>query len=252
MSALRPFISYFGSKWRAAPKYPTPQHRLIVEPFAGSAGYSLRYWHHDVLLVEKSEPIAAIWDYLIHAPAAEIAALPLMEPGQKVDDVPGLTQVQRWLLGMWMNAGSATPKKTLTNWLAPNGQRVACSSWGEDIRARLAEQVTHIRHWQIIHGDFTQAPDVEATWFVDPPYMGAMGDHYPCGSSDLDYAQLAEWCRARQGQALVCEAQGATWLPFEPLGAFKANERGSHTKAKALEALWQSQPQQVVLPGVAA
>jgi hypothetical protein len=40
---VRPFFSFFGSKWRVAPHYPAPERDLIIEPFAGSAGYSLRH-----------------------------------------------------------------------------------------------------------------------------------------------------------------------------------------------------------------
>lgn len=40
--ALKPFWRYYGGKYRAAPRYPVPLHRTIVEPFAGAAGYSLR------------------------------------------------------------------------------------------------------------------------------------------------------------------------------------------------------------------
>jgi len=43
MSGLRPFWRYYGGKWRAAPSYPSPRCETIIEPFAGAAGYSLRY-----------------------------------------------------------------------------------------------------------------------------------------------------------------------------------------------------------------
>ena len=39
---LKPFWRYYGGKYRAAPAYPPPRLGTIVEPFAGSAGYSLR------------------------------------------------------------------------------------------------------------------------------------------------------------------------------------------------------------------
>jgi len=235
---LRPFFSYFGGKWRAAPHYPAPAHGRIVEPFAGSAGYAVRHAHLDVLLLEKSEPIAAVWDYLIKVSPEELLALPLLDYGQKVDDVPGLTQEQRWLIGLWCNPGSSQPKKTLMHWPAPDGSRVPMSVWGDDVRARLARQVPLIRHWKILHADYSAAPDVVGTWFVDPPYQYALGRNYPCGSKAIDFAKLADWCRARRGQTIVCEAQGADWLPFQPLGQFKANARGSHKKAKAAEAIW--------------
>ena len=43
VTRLRPFFCYYGGKWRAAPKYPPPEHDTIVEPFAGAAGYATRY-----------------------------------------------------------------------------------------------------------------------------------------------------------------------------------------------------------------
>jgi hypothetical protein len=39
---LEPMFTYLGGKWRLAPKYPPPIHDTIIEPFCGSAGYSLR------------------------------------------------------------------------------------------------------------------------------------------------------------------------------------------------------------------
>lgn len=32
MSDLKPFFYFYGGKWRAAPKYPRPEHDFIVEP----------------------------------------------------------------------------------------------------------------------------------------------------------------------------------------------------------------------------
>ena len=63
---LRPFFGYYGGKWRDALKhYPEPDHETIVEPFAGSAGFSLRYAHRKIILCEIDpewtwEPVAWI------------------------------------------------------------------------------------------------------------------------------------------------------------------------------------------------
>jgi hypothetical protein len=232
-------FSYFGGKWRSAPAYPQPEHATIIEPFAGSAGYSLRYPSRQIVLVEKSEPIAAIWDYLIHATAAEILALPLLEPGQSVDTL-AVSQVARWLIGMWVNPGSAQPKKTLGNWKGSD----ACWSldsviWSAKSRRRIARQVGHIRHWRIIHGDYTDAPDVNATWYIDPPYQ-RMGKHYPHGADAIDFGRLGTWCRSRRGQVIVCEADGADWLPFRYLGAMKACPVNSTGVSR--EAIWTNEP----------
>jgi hypothetical protein len=38
--ALKPFFNYYGGKWRVARRYAPPEHDLIIEPFAGAAGYA--------------------------------------------------------------------------------------------------------------------------------------------------------------------------------------------------------------------
>jgi hypothetical protein len=55
---VRPFFGYYGGKWRDSVKhYPKPQFETIIEPFAGSAGYSLRYASHNVRLYEIDPPL---------------------------------------------------------------------------------------------------------------------------------------------------------------------------------------------------
>ena len=232
---LRPFWRYYGGKWRAvqADAYPRPLHDTIVEPFAGAAGYALR-WGGDrnVVLVEKYPTIAAIWRYLIQVDPAEIRAIP------ETDDVDALPewvpQSARWLVGFTMNSCAASPRKTLRS-----GRRKLRAAhrqyegWTPAMRERVASQVPHIRHWQVIEGDYSAAPDVEATWFIDSPYELA-GKHYVHGSRGIDYAALAAWCRSRRGQPIVCEQLGASWLPFRRLGVFQAGP----SKQRSAEAIW--------------
>ena len=52
-----------------------------------------------------------------------------------------------------------------------------------------------------------------------------------------DYEALADWCRSRRGQVIVCENVGADWLPFEPFITIKANESKSGGKVSR-EAIW--------------
>ena len=79
----------------------------------------------------------------------------------------------------------------------------------------VARGIPRIRHWTLIEGDYHDSPDVRATWFIDPPYQ-EMGKHYPNGSKDLDFEELGRWCQAQRGQVIVCENEGADWLPFRP------------------------------------
>ena len=243
MSSLRPFFTYYGGKWRAAPKYPPPMSDTIVEPFAGSAGYSMRWPDRKVVLVERDPYVAGTWRYLLSVSEAEVLALPDLEPGQSTDDLD-VPQEARWLIGWWLNGGSAQPKKTAGSWMrrqTENGGQGWSTgggqlSWGSAVRQRIASQLPAIRHWTLIEGDYTEAPDVPATWFVDPPYIDK-GRHYRLGSDSLDYQALAEWCRSRRGQVMVCENVGADWLPFRPFIDIKASEAKQGGKVSR-EALW--------------
>jgi hypothetical protein len=232
MTGLRPFWRYYGAKWRIAPRYPAPRHRTIVEPFAGAAGYSLRYPDREVILVEKYHVIAAIWRWLIAATPDEVRAIPCVDA---VADLPEWVPAgARLLVGMRMNAAAVRPNARISaGLLARRALNRWCEGWTAKMRERAASQVSAIRHWRVIEGDYTAAPDVEATWFVDSPYSGRPGSHYTHGSRDLDYPALGRWCRARRGQTVVCEAAGADWLPFAPFGSVRGM-----SGAPSREAIW--------------
>ena len=231
-----PFFSFYGGKWRSAPRYPSPNYRRIVEPFAGAAGYSVRHADHDVILVEKDPRIAALWRYLIAATPEQIGRLPLIDMDQSVDDLDVCPE-EASLIGFWLNKGTASPCKKPGAWMR---NRIRPKSfWGPEIRSRIAEQVSSISHWTIIEGDYSEAPDIEATWFIDPPYKGA-GKLYRCSSTAIDFSILGSWCRERPGQVMVCENDGADWLPFSPYLVTKSTE-GKNGKGGSREALWQQE-----------
>lgn len=218
---LRPFWTFFGGKWRLAPRYPTPKYGTVIEPFAGAAGYSLRYAHLNVLLVEKDPLIAEMWRWLIRVSPEEVRALPLLPESGCVDDAKWPCEAARNLAGFWITRGAAHPNRTASAWM--RDPRYKKWSWGAFARERVASQVNAIKHWQVIEGDYSTAPDIEATWFIDPPYFRA-GVRYRCGSDHLDFDTLAAFCRDRKGQTIVCEQEGADWLPFRHFHAAKANE----------------------------
>jgi len=223
---LRPFFSYFGGKWTLAPHYPAPGiGDQIVEPFAGSAGYATRYPDREVILVERAPLIAALWRWLTKVSVDEVMGLPL-DPS----DIKSLPQEARWLIGFWCARGRCRPARTLGSaWLRSG--KWPTSFWGKSARARIAEQVTAIRHWQIIEGDYTAAPDVDAVWFVDPPYVGAR--HYLARVDS--YPALGGWCRSRKGTVIVCEQDGADWLPFVPFRSAKSISRWQYGEVVYLQ-----------------
>jgi hypothetical protein len=213
--AMWPFFTYLGGKWRAAPLYPSPTHSTIIEPFAGSAGYALRHYEHDVVLYDADPLIAALWRYLISVSAEEILRLPLVV--EHVDEVPG-PEEGRWLVGFWLNKGMTGPCKTPSKWMR-DGWRPK-SMWGPEIRDRIASQVEMIRHWKAFHvDDYSSIETPPATWFVDPPYNDRVGKRYRAKVANFDH--LSSWCRDLEGQVIVCERHGANWLPFEPLAHIK-------------------------------
>jgi hypothetical protein len=229
---LRPFFSYYGAKWRIVPLYPTPAYGRIVEPFAGSAAYATTWHASDVTLIDSDEVICGVWDYLIHVSADEVRSLPILAAGQSVADVQ-IPQEARWLIGFWLNQGTTHPCLTPSKWVRDDDSGRA--GWSPAIRERVARQVDAIRHWRVIHGGYQDAPDVDATWMIDPPYQGPPGRHYRY--HDIDYDELAAWCRSRPGQVIVCEQRGATWLPFRPLARAQAGG-GSGRSGWSDEVVW--------------
>ena len=247
--SLRPFWRYYGGKWRAAPRYPRPLHETIVEPFAGAAGYSLRYPERKVVLVEKYAVIAEIWRYLIGVSAAEVMRIPVTD---SLDDLPSwVPQGARWLVGFTFASADAEPRRNTSAGVRKlrDAGDFAIGGWSEVMRARVARQVQQIRHWRVIEGDYSDAPDVTATWFVDPPYQRA-GIHYKHPSTAIDFAALGAWCRSRPGQVIACEADGATWLPFRTFGPPRTT---AINRSTSREAIWTSDPpRQVDMFGGAA
>lgn len=207
---LHRFFSYFGSKHASALTYPAPKHTKIIEPFAGSAGYSLHYADLNIRLFDTNPRIVGVWDFLIHASRVDILALPDIRAGQATHDFD-ICQEARWLIGWWLTPSTGRPGIKPCSWMIagarPNGY------WGSSTRERLANQVDKIRHWKVKLASYESIPNERATWFVDPPYQYVKHRVYTCGK--IDYAHLSAWVNERTGQTIVCEQQGADWLPFD-------------------------------------
>ena len=139
---MRPFFTYYGGKWSMARRYAPVRHELIIEPFAGSAGFSVRHEAPRAVLCDVNPQVAEVWRYLIATPADEIRALPLLLPGQDVADLP-LCQEARWLIGWNLSKGAESPRRTLSAW--GRVPKYASQFWGERVRERIASQVDLIR-----------------------------------------------------------------------------------------------------------
>jgi len=212
-------FSYYGSKSKIVDYYPPPKHKRIIEPFAGSARYSLKYWQNDVLIVDKFETIANLWKWLQTQTPNDILGLPNMDKGEdlRLIDIPKEAKV---LIGFCINRGSVTPKNIASGF----------NNWNED-KKRIAGELHKIKHWTIIHGSYEDLENVEATWFIDPPYQFG-GEHYIESTKNIDFLKLAEWCMTRKGQTIVCENTKADWLPFKPMKEMYGSQY------KTTEAIW--------------
>ena len=240
MSTARPFLSFYGGKWRMAARLPAPIYPLIIEPFAGSLGYSVRHGAGKrVLGIERDPVIASVWQWLVSASEADVLALPLLEPEDDLRIMgTDLAPAERALIGLWLNKGMTAPCHRPSKWMRDPLPGRLETFWGAGVRERIARQLPLIAEWTITEGDYTTAPDVEATWLIDPPYAGPAGARYKFGNRGLSYGALGEWCRSRRGQVIVCEQVGADWLPFEPV-SFKVKAATGRGAGFSAEAIWQ-------------
>jgi hypothetical protein len=242
---MKPMFSFYGSKFRVAPHYPKPAHPTIIEPFAGSAGYSLRYPNHQIYLYDADPIICAVWDYLIHVSPDEIRRLPVQF--DHIDELR-LPQEPKWLIGFWLNKGTVQPSKSPSKWMRDyQSRQPGCTYWSPAVIERIAQQVPDIRHWTISQASYETIPDTPATWFIDPPYEVA-GRAYRF--HDIDYPALGDWCRSRTGRTVVCENAGAAWLPFRTFRTIKGLE-GKRGGKKSEEVIWTSEECQTSPPAAA-
>lgn len=204
MKRLKPFWSFYGAKYNLASKYCSPIGDSIVEPFAGSAQYSLLHYRKNVQLYDIDENICMIWDYLIKAKTNDIKRLTL--DFECIDDLQGYTQEEKVLMGFWCGKAISVPQK--------KPSKFALHKNTPDYKRRAINQVKYIRHWKIKQCSYNEIPNMHSTWFIDPPYT--VGGH-KYRFSKIDYQHLSTWCKNRKGLSIVCENNQADWLPFRRL-----------------------------------
>jgi hypothetical protein len=227
---------YYGAKSKLARYYPAPKYDTIVEPFAGAAGYSLHWATPDtrVILCELNPKVAGIWRRIQGMTAEEVEGIEVPPVG---------TRTHEWLI-LAGCAGASFSGAMMRPNSNPDGYVVTSRMVKvfPHIQRRIIKALPLVRNWKILEGSYeTTCPDVEATWFVDPPYQVQLdrpqgnGAGYACGSSGIDFPALGRWCRERRGQVIVCEQKGADWLPFEDLKEISTTGGG---KRRTMEVFW--------------
>ncbi len=155
MVYTRTMFNYFGSKRRLAKTYQPPKHDLIVEPFGGSAQYAVAWLVERPSLraiVFDTDPLViASWRRMLAATPAEILAWPVPEDGDATRDYIDQANYSGGFCPTVTGRSPLTFQQSKARWAA------ARSAIGDRIE------------WHL--GDYRDAPDIEATWFVDPPYQ---------------------------------------------------------------------------------
>jgi hypothetical protein len=234
---VRPFFSYYGSKWTGAKHYGPPRHDLVIEPFAGSASYATRWDCENVRLYDLSQDICDLWSWLIGCSVEDVERIP--DAFESYAEVLALPRGPQMLVRFWVSKGRAEPSGTLSPWYFQWRNAQDCRVWGPAVKRRIVEQKPLIVRWSIERKAWWEI-DVEAAhWHIDPPYNNDAGSRYP--HSNLAYSSLAAWCRGLPGHVDVCENVGAEWLPFAPLYDV-VTSRGRRSGAISREAVWRSTP----------
>lgn len=221
--------SYYGSKCKIVDLYPTPKHNKIIEPFAGSARYSLKYFDRDILLVDKYEVVVKIWKWLQQCSEKDILSLPILKTGETTKDYTFDCEEQILLMGFIVARGVSRPQYKVSSFAGSEKQYHFKYTY-----KNIAKQLFKIKHWEIIQGCYTEIKNEKATWFIDPPYKEG-GQNYACSNRDIDFKHLAAWSKERKGQAIVCENTKADWLDFKPLKAIQG------TINKSIEVIWSNE-----------
>ena len=221
MMKLPRFFNYYGSKNQLSSLYARPRHDVLIEPFAGSAAYSLLHWKRKVKLYDLDDRICAIWDYLIHVSEDEILSLPIINVGESIDDYK-LTYEQRLLISKNLTDATCSFSNRITKGFASRAfEKNEYSIWGHRRRLTISRNLQYIRHWTIDNISYEKIDNTKACWFIDPPYECVQGREYKHNKIDFDH--LAKYCKSRIGQTIVCEnTNSKKWLPFRELKEISA------------------------------
>ena len=210
--AHRTAFSYYGGKGMLASRYPAPQHKTIIEPFAGGAAYSLKYYKHDVFLNDLNPKTYQIWQFILSSNALKyIKKIPIKPTkGINVNDIADEIDAPvglRYILQSACNVGVMGTEKN-----CKSITKIGAVKWKHNTINKLLYWWPKLRHWQITNKDYSKINNEIATWFIDPPYSNDAGKLYE--TNDINYNNLANWCLNRNGFIIVCENYGAKWLPF--------------------------------------
>lgn len=227
-----PLFKWFGSKWLASRLYPAPAYHRVYEPFAGSAGYSLRHHDRQVTLWEANQNVAELWRWLINeAQSSDVLDIPLkLREGQDIRKL-GLSRGQALLLKHWQRTNNVGECWTVSPWGTKPGQ------WTANTRARVAEQLHAVKHWRFCLVTYAKP----GTYFIDPPYL--YNYRYGFAENTFNHGRVVQDVNRipPPSQIIVCEAacqktgKVPIYLPFVPFGERITSRRKKHNNHHSKE-----------------
>lgn len=146
--------------------------------------------HATYICLKKNECIVAAWQFLIGASKDNILKLPLLRLAESLTDerFQSLPACVRYFIGC-----------NIERDYKPRNKPSPSSTWSQYYRQFIADNIHLIRHWKVSHDSYENVENVNATWFVDPPYIGEPGKRYRESNANINYAKLARWVRERRG-----------------------------------------------------
>jgi site-specific DNA-adenine methylase len=241
---FRSAFSFYGGKSKILDFYPAPKHDLIIEPFAGGGSYSLRHGEGRSVWLNDADPkVYGMWTFLRDDLPAWVERIPArVGVGDRASElVPGAPEGLVSIMQAEANQGTQGARGTHDQVTS-----MGAKCWPR-IKDKLQWAHEKVQGWQITNLPYDQViPNpgafdlpfevaLSATWFIDPPYDNPAGRRYR--QQVVDYGRLRDYCLSRKGQVIVCENQGATWLPFEPVVA-RRGIRSRYQKSNANEAIY--------------
>lgn len=221
--------SYYGSKKSVINYYPPPKYGKIIEPFAGAATYSMKYWDRDIVISDTYDVVYKIWKWLQKCEISDINRLPhKLLPTDNLKNYKFDCEEAMLLMGFIIAKGGQSPRFKPTERATlsrPNTINFTLN--------KIKNNLHKIKHWEILNCSYEKINNEEATWFIDPPYQ--YGGHAYV-ENNIDFQSLANWCKSRDGQVIVCENTKANWLPFLPVISNKGTHRAT------TEAIWSNIP----------
>ncbi len=115
--------SYYGSKSKMVDFYPRPKFDTLIEPFAGCAKYSLKYFEKQVMIVDKYKVLIDVWKYLQQATEQDILKLPRLKRGESIKDHQYLSEVEQNFLGFLVCNGLESPRMNVSSFEGVNVER---------------------------------------------------------------------------------------------------------------------------------